>query len=136
MRAECLKRGVCTARSRNVLRAPIGRGPTETEVRMKVLIGVDPHKASVTVAVVDEALRELLERASKSLRAAFTLPRSLPSVRHLPANQGLRRRSRTALRSLVARRRTVRSTRRSPLRRSDQGSPGVIGPRALFLRLG
>ena len=32
-----------------------GRGPTETEVRahMKVLIGVDPHKASVAVAEVD-----------------------------------------------------------------------------------
>jgi hypothetical protein len=32
------------------------RDPTETEVRvgMKVLIGVDPHKASVAVAVVDE----------------------------------------------------------------------------------
>jgi hypothetical protein len=33
------------------------RGPTETEVRalMKVLIGVDPHKASVAVAAVAEA---------------------------------------------------------------------------------
>jgi ribulose kinase len=31
---------------------------------MKVLIGVDPHKASVAVAVVDEAVGELLERAS------------------------------------------------------------------------
>jgi hypothetical protein len=31
---------------------------------MKVLIGVDPHKASVAVAAVDEALGELLERAS------------------------------------------------------------------------
>ncbi len=31
---------------------------------MKVLIGVDPHKASVAVAVVDEALGELVERAS------------------------------------------------------------------------
>jgi transposase len=31
---------------------------------MKVLIGVDPHKASVAVAVVDEATGELLERAS------------------------------------------------------------------------
>ena len=31
---------------------------------MKVLIGVDPHKASVTVAVVDEGAGELLERAS------------------------------------------------------------------------
>jgi transposase len=40
------------------------RGPTETEVRMKVLIGVDPHKASVAVAVVDEAAGELLEHAS------------------------------------------------------------------------
>jgi hypothetical protein len=32
------------------------RDPTETEVRarMKVLIGVDPHKAAVAVAVVDE----------------------------------------------------------------------------------
>ena len=41
-----------------------GRGPTETEVRalMKVLIGVDPHKASVAVAVVDEASGELVER--------------------------------------------------------------------------
>jgi hypothetical protein len=42
-----------------------------TEVRakrrcapMKVLIGVDPHKASVAVAAVDEATGELLERAS------------------------------------------------------------------------
>jgi transposase len=43
-----------------------GRGSTETEVRalMKVLIGVDPHKASVAVAAVDEAGGELLERAS------------------------------------------------------------------------
>ena len=31
---------------------------------MKVLIGVDPHKASIAVAVVDEAAGELLERAS------------------------------------------------------------------------
>jgi transposase len=31
---------------------------------MKVLIGVDPHKASLAVAVVDEATGELLERAS------------------------------------------------------------------------
>ena len=43
-----------------------GEGPTETEVRalMKVLIGVDPHKASVAVAAVDEATSELLERAA------------------------------------------------------------------------
>src|SRR5215213_9623210 len=31
---------------------------------MKVLIGVDPHKASVAIAVVDEVLGELVERAS------------------------------------------------------------------------
>jgi hypothetical protein len=31
---------------------------------MKVLIGVDPHKASLAVAVVDEATGKLLERAS------------------------------------------------------------------------
>jgi transposase len=31
---------------------------------MKVVIGVDPHKASLAVAVVDEATGELLERAS------------------------------------------------------------------------
>ena len=31
---------------------------------MKVLIGVDPHKASVAVAVVNEAKGELVERAS------------------------------------------------------------------------
>src|SRR5215212_6168153 len=47
-------------------RANSGKDPTETEVRalMKVLIGVDPHKASVAVAAVDEAAGELLERAS------------------------------------------------------------------------
>jgi len=43
-----------------------GRGSTETEVRalMKVLIGVDPHKASVAVAAVDEAGGELVELTS------------------------------------------------------------------------
>jgi hypothetical protein len=30
---------------------------------MKVLIGVDPHKASLAVAAVDEIAGELLERA-------------------------------------------------------------------------
>ena len=32
--------------------------------RMKVLIGVDPHKASVAVAVVDEAMGEFVECAT------------------------------------------------------------------------
>ncbi len=46
--------------------ANTGKDPTETEVRalMKVLIGVDPHKGSVAIAVVDEAMGELVERAS------------------------------------------------------------------------
>src|SRR5215210_2882692 len=44
----------------------VGGGPTKTEVHalMKVLIGVDPHKASVAVAAIDEASGELVERAS------------------------------------------------------------------------
>jgi hypothetical protein len=43
------------------------RDPTGTEVRarvMKVLLGIDPHKASVAVAVVDEAVGELVECAT------------------------------------------------------------------------
>ena len=53
-------------------RADGGGGPTETEVRarMKVLIGVDPHKASLAVAVLDQAAGELLERASFSQERA------------------------------------------------------------------
>src|ERR687890_2569645 len=45
-----------------------GGGSTETEVRalMKVLIGVDPHKASLAVAALDEATGELLEHAAFS----------------------------------------------------------------------
>jgi hypothetical protein len=40
--------------------------PKRRYARMKVLIGVDPHKASLSLAVaaVDEATGELLERAS------------------------------------------------------------------------
>ncbi len=41
-----------------------GIRPKRRCVRMKALIGVDPHKGSVAVAVIDEALGELLERAS------------------------------------------------------------------------
>jgi hypothetical protein len=40
------------------------RPKTEVRALMKVLIGVDPHKASFAVAVIDEALGELVERAS------------------------------------------------------------------------
>jgi transposase len=38
--------------------------PKRRYARMKVLIGVDPHKTSLAVAVVDEATGELLERAA------------------------------------------------------------------------
>src|SRR5215204_6027907 len=67
-RTEWLKRGMC---ARHEVGMPFARndgggGSTETEVhaRMKVLIGVDPHKVSVAVAAVDEATGELLERAA------------------------------------------------------------------------
>src|SRR5215213_9221736 len=72
-----------------------GRGSTETEMRalMKVLIGVDPHKASVAVAVVDEALGELLERASfpqnrAGLRALERWAKRFPERRWAVENAG------------------------------------------------
>jgi hypothetical protein len=60
------KRCGSKTRTRNALRARRWHsGLTETEVRapMKVLVGVDPHKASLAVAAVDEIAGELLERA-------------------------------------------------------------------------
>ena len=45
---------------------------------MKVLIWVDPHKASVASAVVDEALGELLERASRRTATAPGCSRRSP----------------------------------------------------------
>jgi transposase len=53
---------------------------------MKVLIGVDPHKASVAVAAVDEATGELVERASfpqdrSGLRALERWVRRFPERR-------------------------------------------------------
>src|ERR671910_9308 len=53
-------------RSRNVVRAMMVAKvrPKRRYARMKVLIGVDPHKASVAIAALDEATGELLERAS------------------------------------------------------------------------
>ena len=72
-----------------------GEGPTETEVRalMKVLIGVDPHKASVAVAALDEATGELLERASfpqdrVGLRALERWARRFPERRWAVENAG------------------------------------------------
>jgi hypothetical protein len=66
-RAEWLKRGMGTSRSRNVLRAPMVAEilpKRRYACMMKVLIGVDPHKASVAVAAVDEAKGEFVEGAS------------------------------------------------------------------------
>jgi transposase len=73
-----------------------GRGPTEkTEVRagMKVLIGIDPHKASVAVAAIDKALGELLERASfpqdrAGLRALERWAKRFPKRRWAVENAG------------------------------------------------
>src|SRR5215210_1932941 len=74
-----------------------GGGPTETEVRMKVLIGVDPHKGSVAavaaVAAVDEAAGELVERASfpqsrAGLRALERWAKRFPKRRWAMENAG------------------------------------------------
>jgi transposase len=72
-----------------------------TEVRPKwryarmrrVLIGVDPHKASVTVAAVDEAVGELIERASfpqdrDGLRSLQRWARRFPERRWAVENAG------------------------------------------------
>src|SRR5215208_3447329 len=71
------------------------RDPTETEVPalMKVLIGVDPHKCSVAVAVVDEAVGELLERATfpqnrAGLRALERWAKQYPERRWAVENAG------------------------------------------------
>jgi transposase len=60
---------------------------------MKVLIGVDPHKASLAVAAVDEATGELLERASfpqdrVGLRALERWARRFPERRWAVENAG------------------------------------------------
>jgi hypothetical protein len=85
------KRYGSSARSRNVLHAPLTaevRPKTGVRALMKVLIGVDPHKASVAVAVVDQATGELVEGASfpQNLQKAWghsnalseTVPRAAP----------------------------------------------------------
>ena len=87
---------MCAAQSRNVLRSRRWlRGPTETEVRAltKVLIGVDPHKASVAVAAVDEATSELLEHAAfpqdrSGLRSLERWARRFPQRRWVVENAG------------------------------------------------
>ena len=69
-----------------------GVGPTETEVRMEVLIGVDPHKASVAVAAVNEA-GQFLEGAHFShnragLRALERWSKRFPERRWAVENAG------------------------------------------------
>src|SRR5215212_9726271 len=70
------------------------RDPTGTEVRarMKVLIGVDPHKASIALAVVDE-VGELIECASfphnrAGLRALERWAKRFPERRWAVENAG------------------------------------------------
>ena len=65
---------------------------------MKVLIGVDPHKASLAVAAVDEATGELLKRASfpqdrAGLRCLERWAKRFPKRR---LSGGERRRARSA----------------------------------------
>ena len=60
---------------------------------MKVLIGVDPHKASVAVAAVDEATSELLERAGfpqdrAGLRSLERWAKQFPERRWAVENAG------------------------------------------------
>jgi hypothetical protein len=60
---------------------------------MKVLIGVDPHKASVALAAVDEDLGELLERAAfpqnrDGLRSLERWARRFPERRWAVENAG------------------------------------------------
>jgi transposase len=86
-----------TAQSRSVLRARQCNGieSTETEVRarmMKILIGVDPHKATVAVAAVDE-VGELVESASflqnrTGLRALERWAKRFPERRWAVENAG------------------------------------------------
>jgi transposase len=51
---------------------------------MKILIGVDPHKASVALAVIDEAVGELLARASFPHNSAGLRGLSNASSQSLP----------------------------------------------------
>jgi transposase len=60
---------------------------------MKVLIGVDPHKASITVAAVDEAVGRFVERASfpqnrAGLRALECWAKRFPERRWAVENAG------------------------------------------------
>src|SRR5215213_10200989 len=82
-----------TAPSRNVLRVRRWQRSHRNGGAMKVLIGVDPHKASVAVAAVDETLGELVERASfpqdrAGLRALERWAKQFPERRWAVENAG------------------------------------------------
>src|SRR5215212_9845154 len=67
--------------------------PKRRYARMKVLIGVDPHKASVAVAAVEEATSELVKRASfpqdrSGLRSLERWARRFPERRWAVENAG------------------------------------------------
>jgi len=67
--------------------------PKRRYARMKVLIGIDPHKASVAVAVVDEAVGELVERTSfpqnrAGLRSLERWAKRFPERRWAVENSG------------------------------------------------
>src|SRR5919107_3161527 len=67
--------------------------PKRRYVRMKVLIGVDPHKTSLAVSVVDQATVELVERASfpqdrTGLRALERWAKRFPERRWAVENAG------------------------------------------------
>jgi transposase len=69
------------------------RPKTEVHALMKVLIGVDPHKASLALAVVDEASGELVERADfpqdrAGLRALECWAKRFPEHRWAVENAG------------------------------------------------
>jgi hypothetical protein len=69
------------------------RPKTEVRARMKVLIGVDPHKRSVAVAVVDESVGEFVERATfpqnrSGLRALERWAKRFPERRWAVENAG------------------------------------------------
>jgi transposase len=67
--------------------------PKRRYARMKVLIGVDPHKASVAVAAIDETLGEFLERAAfpqnrAGLRSLESWAKRFPERRWAVENAG------------------------------------------------
>src|SRR5215208_7174365 len=74
------------AQSRSVLHARQRHGYDQNGgACMKVLIRIDPHKASIVLAVVDEAVGEFVERASfphkrTGLRALERWAKRFPSV--------------------------------------------------------